>query len=193
MRQSALHHWHLAAQAHLVEAAGWQAPAHYGDPEREAAAARAGAGLADLSNLTKVDVCAPAPPPAAGAACWVLGHRHYLLTGPPGQRAALAPYGIDVTSVLAAFLLAGPRSRDVLGKLSSLNLSDHSLRDGAAAQTSVARVHTTILRQDRRALPAFLLLAARDYAEYLWEALLQAGQECGLAPIGQEAAARLEE
>lgn len=175
-----------------MEAAGWQVPAHYGDPEQEAAAARAAAGLADLSNLTKVDVCATAPPAAASAACWVLGHRHYLLTGPPEQRVALAEYGIDVTSVFAAFLLIGPRGRDVLGKLSSVPLADRSFRDGAATQTSVAHVHTTILRQDRRTLPAFLLLAARDYAGHLWEAILHAGQEYGLAPIGQEAAARLE-
>jgi glycine cleavage system aminomethyltransferase T len=191
MRQSALYRWHLAAQAQFVEIAGWQAPARYGGPEQEAAAAQAGAGLADLSEITKVDVCAPAPPQAASATCWVLGHRHYLLTGPPGQRAALAGYGIDVTSVFAAFLLIGPRSRDVLGKLCSVNLSERSLRNGAATQASVAHVHTAILRQDRRELPAFLLLAARDSAEHLWEAILHAGQEFGLAPIGQEAVARL--
>jgi glycine cleavage system aminomethyltransferase T len=79
----------------------------------------------------------------------------------------------------------------VLGKLTSLNVSDRKLPDLGCAQTSLAHVHTLILRQDLGSVPAFYLLVTRDYAESVWESLLHAGAEFGIAPFGVETLARL--
>ena len=118
---------------------------------------------------------------------WRLGRRHVLLTCDPTARAAalaslenLSPpvYVTDVTSVYKQFLLAGPRGRDVLRKLTSLNVS--KLPDLACAQASLAHVHALVLRQDLGSVPAFHLLTTRDYAESVWESLLHAGAEFGI-------------
>ena len=63
------------------------------------------------------------------------------------------------TSVFAQFLLAGPRSRDVLRKLTSLNVSASALPDLACGQASLAHVRAIILRQDLGNEPAFALVA----------------------------------
>jgi glycine cleavage system aminomethyltransferase T len=90
-----------------------------------------------------------------------------------------------VTSVYAQFLLAGPRSRDILRKLTSLNVS--ALQNLACGQVSLAHVQSTVLRDDLQDLPAFHVLVSREYGESVWEAILHAGQEFELAPIGLKA------
>ena len=81
----------------------------------------------------------------------------------------------DVTSVYSAILLAGPKSREVLQKLTTLNVRESSMPEGAARQARLAHVNATILRSDCRGLPGFLILSTRDVAEHVWEALLHAG------------------
>jgi sarcosine oxidase subunit alpha len=54
--RSPLHHWHTAHGARFAESGSWQVPATFSDPEREAAAARSGIGLADLSAFAKISV-----------------------------------------------------------------------------------------------------------------------------------------
>jgi heterotetrameric sarcosine oxidase gamma subunit len=123
------------------------------------------------------------------ARTWRLGWRHVLVTCQPDARAAIITslenleppiYLTDVTSVYAQFLLAGPRSRDVLRKLTSLNVSDRKLPNLACAQASLAHVHALVLRQDLDRVPAFQLLITRDYAESVWESVLHAGAEFGI-------------
>lgn len=99
---------------------------------------------------------------------------------------------IGVPSVFSQFLLAGPRSRDILSKLTSLNVSDPAFPNGASGQSSLAHVRAMLLRQDLPAVPAFLLLVTRDYGEFVWEAVLHAGHEFHLKPFGLEALAMLE-
>ena len=76
----------------------------------------------------------------------------------------------DVTSIYSAILLAGPKSREVLQKLTTLNVRDAAMPEGAARQTRLAHVNATILRSE-----GFLILNTRDVAEHVWEALLHAG------------------
>src|SRR6202043_761896 len=76
----------------------------------------------------------------------------------------------DVCSSDLAILLAGPRSRDVLHKLTTLNVSDAAMPESSARQTRLAHVNATILRGE-----GFLILNTRDVAEHVWEALLHAG------------------
>ena len=129
----------------------------------------------------------------------MLGPQHVLVTCSPGERDSAARelshgdgvWVTDVTSVYAQFLLAGPRSRDILAKLTSLNVSERALPDFGCAQTSLSHVHATILRQDLGALQAFHLLVSRDYGEDVWESIMHAGREFHIAPFGLEALAML--
>jgi len=56
MKRSRLHEQHLKLGAACGEAAGWEMPLHYGDPDAEHAAVRRAVGLADLSHRGKLRV-----------------------------------------------------------------------------------------------------------------------------------------
>ena len=155
---------------------------------------RESVGLADVSWVVKLDVkgTRATSQPGGSAAWWRLGASHYLVTCDPAERESVlagidAASSTDVTSVWAALLLAGPMSRQVLRKLTSLNVSDAALPDGGCGQASLAHVHAIVLRRDLRDVSAFLLLVSREYAESVQEALLHAGREFQIAPFGLEA------
>ena len=88
----------------------------------------------------------------------------------------------DHLSPHARFLIAGPRSRALLGKLTSLN------PDVASAYSSLAHVRTLVTRHPL----GYLIMPPRDYAESVWSAILHAGEEFHIAPFGLEAYRRLE-
>ena len=197
----------------MTEHHGWQVPARFASPEREATQVREGAGLADLSWMERFELkgYGPKAPPTfvPGVRSWILAPRHLLLTCDPlardrvietlrSLRAAASDvafptpvYWTDMTSIYAQLLLAGPHSRGILCKLTSLNLSETALPNVSCVQTSLAHTHAIILRDDLGSLPAFHLLVSREYAKSVWEALLHAGLEFHLAPFGLEAQAFL--
>ncbi len=169
-RQSALHRCHLQAQGQLKTFSGWQLPAWYTDPSRELEEVRASVGISDASYLSKLDLRGPAgefPPPAR---LWKLTPAHALVISPLPIGLAASLSVTDVTSLYSAILLAGPNSRDVLQKLTTLDVRDSAMPEGAARQTRLAHVNATILRSE-----GFLILNTRDVAEHVWEALLHAG------------------
>jgi heterotetrameric sarcosine oxidase gamma subunit len=121
---------------------------------------------------------------------------HALLLTEAGQeeavREALAVRGkegyvTDVTSVLAGLALVGPRAREIMRKLTALNVESVALPDGACAETGVAGVHAVLLRADLGELPAYEIYVTRDVAEFVWDTLLDAGREYGLTPLGLSA------
>jgi len=176
MKRSALFHLHQRAGAKLVEQQGWELPSCFVPPEQEAAQVSKGVGLADLSHLLKFDL-----KKQPQQKCWRLGMDHYFMIGesldPPSG-------AIDVSSVYTSFRLVGPRSRDVLNKLTSLNVSDATLPNLSCAQASVAHAHAMLLREDIESIPAFYLLVNRDYGESIWESIFHAGDEFHLIPFG---------
>ena len=216
-RRSPLHHRHLAAGARMTDEP-WPQPAHYGNPEAEVAACNTGCALIDFSAAAKWEVKGTGVPgylaselAATSAVPEALSARHcksedgddyWALTS--SDRAVLVtglsvPTGIlsvhtdlaltDVTSVYAQLVLTGDPSRDVLSRLTSLNLAQ--LGDGACAQATIARCHCTYVRLDIGRMPAYRLLVTRDTAEFVWEALLMAGRGVGLLPVGVQAWERL--
>jgi len=169
-RQSALHHCHLDARAQLKIFSGWQLPAWYTDPSSELEQLRATVGISDVSYLSKLDLRGPAgefPPPAR---LWRLTPAHALVTSPLPIAFVASSSVTDVTSIYSAILLAGPKSREVLQKLTTLNVSDRAMPEGAARQTRLAHVNATILRSE-----GWLILNTRDVAECVWQALLHVG------------------
>jgi glycine cleavage system aminomethyltransferase T len=85
-------------------------------------------------------------------------------------------------SPYARFLIAGPNTRTVLSKLTSLNL------DLTKAFGAVAHVRSLVTRHEL----GFMVMVPRDYAESVWEAILHAGEEFHITPFGLEAYRRLE-
>ncbi|HLY59641.1 MAG TPA: hypothetical protein VKV95_02630 [Terriglobia bacterium] len=206
IKQTALFNTHQQSGATWIEHHGWQVPAYFSKPEDDAARVRESVGLADVSWMLKFDLKGYGlkNPLALGEAAFSLnlGPLHALVTCNPSARrevmdrmqrletgdAALAlppsVYVTEVTSVYAQFLLAGPRCRQVLGKLTSLNLSETALRNLDSGQSRVAHVHAIILRCDVDGIPAYQLLVSREYAESVWESVLHAGREFHLTAFG---------
>ena len=61
------------------------------------------------------------------------------------------------------------------------------------AQGEAVGVHGIFVRADRGGVPGYRLYFGREYGEYVWEALLDAGREYGAAPVGIEALALIGE
>ena len=121
-------------------------------------------------------------------------------TGPPereGVRDSLASHAgpttqaVDLTSALAGAAITGPSAALVLSSVSGLDTSPSNLPDMGCAQGEAAGVHGIFVRADRGVVPGYRLYFGREYGEYVWEALLDAGREYGAAPVGTEALARL--
>jgi glycine cleavage system aminomethyltransferase T len=200
---------HRKSGASWTDHYGWQVPVSFSAARDEAACVRESVGIADLSWMLKFDLKGYGmKSPLAlggGAFSWVLGPLHRLVTCEPSARdgvterlqrlqavgsdLSLPPpiYVTEVTSLYAQLLLAGPRCRQVLGKLTSLNLSEGSLPDLSCGQASVANVHAIILRKDLDSIPAYHLLVSREYGESVWDSVVHAGHELRLSPFGLQA------
>jgi glycine cleavage system aminomethyltransferase T len=180
MKRSALFHLHARSGAHFTGHHGWEIPEWFSSPQTEVSGVKNGVGLADVSYRVKFD---SRTPPESG---WFsLGSHHYLTLGEPMLD---SPVGaIDVSSVYANLILAGPRSKDVLAKLTSLELSEESLPNLSCGQASLAHVRAIVLREDLNQLPAFHILISREYSESIWESIVHAGDEYHLRPFGLKA------
>jgi glycine cleavage system aminomethyltransferase T len=178
MKHSALFHLHQRSRATFASYHGWEMPAAFSSPDEELAAVRSRVGLADISYRPKFE--SKMQPKQQW---WRLASAHYLSIGEPPLEPPLD--ATDVTSVYANLLLIGPRARDVLAKLTSLDCE--SLADKSCAQTSVAHTHAILMREDVNSLPAFHILVSREYSESVWESILHTGHEFDLAPFGLRA------
>lgn len=93
----------------------------------------------------------------------------------------------DVTEAYAAFNLAGPQARAVLQKLTRLDLSNAAFSYMNARDTEVAGVPCRLLRIGFTGELSYEIHCPTSYAVQLWEALMEAGKDFGLAPFGVEA------
>ena len=93
----------------------------------------------------------------------------------------------NVTSAFAAINVAGPRARDTLGKLTDVDLSPDAFRYMRSAQGAVAGVPATFLRIGFVGETGWELHFPAEYGEHMWDALMDAGEEYGVAPFGVEA------
>jgi heterotetrameric sarcosine oxidase gamma subunit len=182
-RQSALHRRHLAAGVRLQSFAGWQLPSHYAESLDEMAQVCASVGVSDASYLTKLDLRGELPPGTLGRQ-WKLTPTRSLITSLLPVNYVASSSITDVTSVYGAILLAGPKAPAVLHKLTTLNVRETAMPDGAARQTRLAHVNATVLRTDHAGLPGFLVLTTRDVAEHVWDSLLHSGHAFSIRPFG---------
>ena len=98
---------------------------------------------------------------------------------------------VDLTSALAGVRITGPEAGSLLARVTELDASPSALPDMGCAQTKVAEVHGTLLRMDLGGVPSYDLYFSRDFGEYMWDALMEAGELHGAAPVGIDAMERL--
>ncbi|EGQ63946.1 glycine cleavage system T protein, partial [Acidithiobacillus sp. GGI-221] len=58
-QHTALHDWHVAHGARMVDFAGWEMPLNYGSQLAEHEAVRRAAGLFDVSHMRPLDLSGP--------------------------------------------------------------------------------------------------------------------------------------
>ncbi|WP_248579928.1 sarcosine oxidase subunit gamma family protein [Nocardioides sp. InS609-2] len=87
---------------------------------------------------------------------------------------------VDLTHGRALLRLTGRRAADVLAKECAVDLSGRRCPDGRALRTAVSGLAVDVVRDDRDALPSYLMHCERSSGQYLFDALLDAGSEFGI-------------
>ncbi|MGK2938401.1 MAG: hypothetical protein ACSLFR_11440 [Solirubrobacteraceae bacterium] len=145
-------------------------------------------GPADAAALTAAVETATGVAPKLGRAveaagawwCPVTPTRVLVIGDPPA--AVTAPVSaVTVTSGFVAVSLSGGRARDVLARVSALDL--RRATEGSLLPGSVARIPAIVVCERDDAL---LVLAGSAHARYLWDTLVDAGEPLGLVPLPGE-------
>ena len=127
------------------------------------------------------------------------GPGEWLVLAPPGAAAAVADWlatvaadaagdefvsMTDLTHGRALVRITGPDAAGLLARLCGTDLEDDMAPDGAALRSGVAGVATDIIRDDRAAVPSYLLHCERSSGQYLFGALVSAGESLGIGVDG---------
>jgi heterotetrameric sarcosine oxidase gamma subunit len=127
------------------------------------------------------------------------GPGEWLVLAPPGAAAAVADWlatvaadaagdefvsMTDLTHGRALVRVTGPDAAGLLARLCGADLEDDMAPDGAALRSAVAGVATDIIRDDRAAVPSYLLHCERSSGQYLFGALVSAGESFGIGVDG---------
>jgi heterotetrameric sarcosine oxidase gamma subunit len=178
--------------------------------EYAATAASGPVVVADRSTLAKVQVRATATPDVIaaigtrfGRVAWrgdrlVIGSGpdEWLVLGSPGAAPEIAKdlrtmvsaadpghaTVLDLTHGRALVRVSGPETMSLMQRVTAVDLDDRLVPTGSALRTSLAKVVTDIVRDDRDGYPSFLLHCERSSGRYLQESLLAAGADLGAVP-----------
>jgi heterotetrameric sarcosine oxidase gamma subunit len=90
----------------------------------------------------------------------------------------------DLTHGRALVRVTGPEAVDLLARLCGADLQDDMAPDGAALRSGVAGVATDIVRDDQAGVPSYLLHCERSSGQYLFGALVSAGESLGIGVDG---------
>src|SRR5579859_724802 len=91
---------------------------------------------------------------------------------------------VDLTHGRALVRIAGQDAAELLALLCGADLHDDMAPDGAALRSAVAGVATDIIRDDRAGVPSYLLHCERSSGQYLFDALVSAGETLGVGVDG---------
>lgn len=119
------------------------------------------------------------------------GPGEWLLLAPPGTapevacRVEAVPDDglvsvVDVTHGRALMRITGDKSPDLLAKVCAIDFSEAVTPNGAAFRSSVAKLVTDVVRDDESGVYSYLLHCERSSGQYLFDALLDAGDEFGI-------------
>lgn len=118
---------------------------------------------------------------AAGAWWCPITPTRVLVIGDPPPAVTAPVSAVTVTSGFVAISLSGPRARDVLARVSALDLREAA--EGSLLPGSVARIPAIVVCERDDAL---LVLAGSAHARYLWDTLVDAGEPLGMVPVTGE-------
>jgi heterotetrameric sarcosine oxidase gamma subunit len=90
----------------------------------------------------------------------------------------------DVTHARALVRVTGPRTPDLLAKVCAIDFADGVTPNGAAFRSSVAKLVTDVVRDDRDGEISYLLHCELSSGQYLFDALIDAGDEFGIGVDG---------
>ena len=93
----------------------------------------------------------------------------------------------NLTPALAAVNLAGPKARDVLGALTTCDLSNQAFPYMACRNAEVAGVPALLMRIGFVGETGWEIHYPAESGEHLWSALMEAGRPFGICPFGVEA------
>ena len=129
-----------------------------------------------------------------------LGDREFFVTTTTGGTAGmeqwikwwLADWGLDVQVMnvsggYAAINLAGPRSRDAMQRLAAFDVSATALPYLSSARGELAGVPVLVLRIGFVGELSYEIHAPSAYGVHLWDQLMEAGHDLGIAAFGLEA------
>ena len=102
-----------------------------------------------------------------------------------------AVWGMDVeivnlTGALAAVNIAGPRARELLARVTDIDVSNESIAYLDAREALVAGVPSLLLRIGFVGELGYELHFPSPYGEYLWDTLLERGADLDIRPFGLE-------
>ena len=127
------------------------------------------------------------------------GPGEWLVLAPPGAAAAVTDWlatvaadaagdefvsMTDLTHGRALVRVTGPDAAGLLARLCGADLQDDMAPDGAALRSGVAGVATDVIRDDQAGGPSYLLHCERSSGQYLFGALVSAGEELGISVDG---------
>ena len=146
------------------------------------------------------------PDGASPDGAWLVvgsGPGEWLVLAPPGAAAAVTDWlasvaadaagdefvsVTDLTHGRALVRVTGPEAAGLLARLCGADLHDDMAPDGAALRSGVAGVATDIVRDDTMidgaAVPSYLLHCERSSGQYLFGALVSAGESLGIGVDG---------
>jgi glycine cleavage system aminomethyltransferase T len=171
------------AGATFEERDGWLVPVSFaGEAERLTRV-----GIADLSQLGKIEVRGTAAPPdhAEGVVWYEITPTRALALCPFRDafvlRSTLArrfPWVLDRTAALSILALVGPDAASVLRRLTHL----HAL----PASGDVAHIGAHVLEQDG----GYWIVFPQEYGHYLWNVAVDAAEPFGGGPVGVDSIVR---
>ena len=173
---------------------GWEVSARRSDAELK---------ITDCSPLAKILVLAPtdgelartlgvpfgrAARDAHGTLVIGSGPGEWLLLSTPGTTAEMTrrveqiqDEGLvsvfDATHGRALVRITGARTPDLLTKVCAIDLAEEVTPNGAAFRSSVAKLVTDVVRDDHDGERSYLLHCERSSGQYLFDALIDAGDE----------------
>ncbi len=90
---------------------------------------------------------------------------------------------VDWTHGRAMFRLTGNVASSALEKVCGLDWSDAMMPNGAVTSASVAKVTCDVIRNDEDDTPSYLILCDRSFGQYMFDALLDAGEEFTISAV----------
>ena len=94
---------------------------------------------------------------------------------------------VDVSPGFAGIKAVGLQGHHLLAKLTDVDLNPGRFVDLSCAQTKLAELYVVVVRCDDAGQLSYEVYVERSYGEFLWDAMLEAGHELGVGPVGVEA------